>query len=395
MGARFVGSKPSVAFVVQRCGDDVIGGAESLCLQIAGHISAHYNVEVLTTCARDYMTWRNVYPPGHTHVGDVHVQRFPVDRARDVDAFNRLSERIRDLGDAISLEEQEAWMQAQGPTSSALRSYVQLHAPRFDAFAFFSYLYATTYEILPMVAEKATLWPFAHDEWMLKMSLWDRLFALPRRIVLSSHEEAHLIRQRFPTLGVPTDVIPTGVAPMPGSDAARFRSTLGIDGPFALYLGRIDASKGCDTLVNFFRRYAQGQPVIRKLVLAGDQQMPLSDDRAIVVAGALDERTKWDALAAASVVIIPSALESLSLVVLEAWAAGRPVLVNAASPVLVGQCRRANGGVWYAGYDEFAAALDLLAGEAGAKLGMQGRAFVSRQYLWEDAVEAYRRVFAA
>lgn len=357
-------------------------------------MAPYFDVEVLTTCARDYMTWRNVYPAGHTHVRAVHVQRFAVDRPRDVAEFNRLSQRLRDHIDEASVEEQEAWMQAQGPISSALRTYVERHAPRFHAFAFFSYLYATTYDILPLVSEKATLWPFAHDEWMLKLSLWDRLFALPRRIVFSSREEAHLVAQRFPTLGVPTEVIATGVAPMPNSDPARFRNRYDVNGPFALYLGRIDEAKGCDTLIDHFRRYARNERAIRKLVLAGDAQMEVLDDPAIIAVGVLDERTKWDALAAASLVVIPSALESLSLVVLEAWAAGKPILVNAASPVLVAQSRRANGGVWYAAYDEFASALDLLAGDAGVKLGAQGREFVRRQYLWDDAVEAYRRVLA-
>ena len=88
--------------------------------------------------------------------------------------------------------------------------------------------------------------------------------------------------------------------------------------------------------------------------------------------------------------VLPSPHESLSLTVLEAWAAGKPVLVNAISVTLVGQCRRSNGGLWYGDYDEFAAALTMLDEETGARLGAQGRTFVDRRYRWDDAIVRYR-----
>ena len=85
---------------------------------------------------------------------------------------------------------------------------------------------------------------------------------------------------------------------------------------------------------------------------------------------------------------MPSPYESLSVVVLEAWAMGRPVLVNAACRVLEGQCMRSGGGLFYRGYSEFADALRRLATDAPlrAALGAAGQAYVRAEYDW-DVVE--------
>jgi glycosyltransferase involved in cell wall biosynthesis len=92
---------------------------------------------------------------------------------------------------------------------------------------------------------------------------------------------------------------------------------------------------------------------------------------------------------ACEVLLLTSALESLSISVLEAWSFGRPVLVNAACRVLEGQCVRSNGGLFYRGYAEFAPALRLLLERHDLReaLGSSGRAYVAREYDW-DVVEA-------
>ena len=154
--------QPKVAFVAPRCGTGIFGGAEVYCLELARRLAPSWDIDVLTTCARDYMTWKNEYPPGHSNEEGVHVQRFPVDRPRDVAAFNALSERISFDVERSSISQQEEWMRAQGPVSRELESYVRAHRFRYDAFFFFSYLYATTYTLLPIVEEKAFLVPFAH-----------------------------------------------------------------------------------------------------------------------------------------------------------------------------------------------------------------------------------------
>jgi glycosyltransferase involved in cell wall biosynthesis len=72
------------------------------------------------------------------------------------------------------------------------------------------------------------------------------------------------------------------------------------------------------------------------------------------------------------------------------------VLVNSACRVLEGQCVRSGGGLFYRGYSEFAAALRMLADDAGlrAALGAAGQAYVRREYDW-DVVEDRTSTFLA
>lgn len=375
-----------VAFVVVRCGEDVIGGAESMCLQIAAHLRDAVNVEILTTCARDYRTWRNVYPAGNTTVGGVHVRRFPVDAPRNVARFDRLSRAIVNAAEAASPQAQDRWMQAQGPLSTKLLEYVRDHEALYDAFVFCGYLYATTALALPSVAHKAVLLPFAHDEWPIHLPMWDAIFTSVRAVVPMTEEEHAFLRRRFSAFAAhPITTIPSADPPG-GRDAMRFRAEFGITEPFLLYLGRVERSKGVEELFDFFLRYRASHATSLKLVVAGSLHAHVLSDPNIAVLGAIDERAKWDALEACELLVMPSEYESLSLAVLEAWACAKPVLVNARSAVLIGQCRRSGGGVWYASYAEFSAALDLLDAPVRQQLGRQGKAYVSIAYDWDRAV---------
>ena len=384
-----------IAFVVQRCGEEVVGGAESLTLQVAERLRYAYDIEILTTCAIDYQTWRNEYEPGRAYVRDVRVNRFPVDKPRDMATFDRLSSRIAgDLG-SLTLAEQEEWMRAQGPLSTPLLRYIADYEPLYDAIAFFSYLYAPTYFGLPSVAKKAVLVPFAHDEWPIRMPMWDRLFAAPRALVFSTDEEREFVERRFATLPERSATIGVGIEPPADRNPERFRKQYDIEDPFLLYLGRIEKSKGVDVLFEDFMRYRGGSQAPLKLVLVGRPHTEIPSHPDIVTVGQVTESVKWDALSACNLLVMPSQYESLSLALLEAWACSKPVLVNARSSVLVGQCRRAQGGIWYDSYEEFEVALDLFDRELRERLGRQGQEHVRGTYNWSDTVLAYRDILDA
>src|SRR5438045_608252 len=200
-----------IAFVVQRCGVEVNGGAEAHCLQVAQRMAGYWQTEVLTTCALDYMTWENRYPEGLEEVGDTVVRRFPVDAPRDVAAFNRLSEELHARQKSATLAEQETWMRAQGPMSTGLLNYLRTNVDSYDAFVFFGYLYASTYFGLPLVKGKAFLAPLAHDEWMIYFSMWDRFFALPKTLIFNSDSERQFLRERFPSISLGGPVIAVGL----------------------------------------------------------------------------------------------------------------------------------------------------------------------------------------
>jgi glycosyltransferase involved in cell wall biosynthesis len=384
-----------VAFVIQRCGDEVVGGAESLCLQVAQRLRAVADVEILTTCAIDYQTWRNEYPAGHCYVQGVRVRRFPVDRPRNPAAFDRISRDVAFQLTQTPLERQEEWMRAQGPMSTQLFEYLGDYEALYDSIVFFGYLYATTYFGLPRVAHKAILVPFAHDEWPIRLPMWERIFDLPRGLVFSSEEEREFVRRRLPEKNIRGEVIGVGIEAPQERNPERFRKRFKIEEPFLLYLGRIEKAKGVDVLFDDFVRYRERKRMPKKLVLVGREHTRIPKHRDLVVAGQVGEQAKWDAISACDLLVMPSQFESLSLVVLEAWACGKPVLVNARSSVLVGQCRRAQGGIWYDSHDEFEAALDLLDRDIRLTLGRQGQEHVRKNYNWERVIHAYRSLFDA
>lgn len=387
--------KPKIAFVVQRCGAEVNGGAEYACLSVAQRLAERWDVEIVTTCALDYQTWSDHYPAGVERLGAVTIRRFPVDYPRDPPRFDALSAGIVARGKRASAHEQDAWMRAQGPYSTALLEYVAAHRTDFEAWFFFTYLYATSYFGLPLVADRAYLVPFAHDEWPIHLPMWDDFFARPRAVVFSTEEERAFLAERFgaalrggPTIGI-------GVEPDPALDAAAFRARRALHDPFLLYVGRVDVAKGCDRLFEDFLALKRRAPGPLRLVLIGRASMPIPPDPDVVALGFVSEAEKWSALAACRALVMPSNFESLSIVLLEAWSVRRPVIVNADNAVLVGQTRRANGGVAYRSALEFALAAEALGGELGDVLGLAASRFVEARYAWPRIADAYAAVLAS
>jgi glycosyltransferase involved in cell wall biosynthesis len=373
------GDPPRLCFVVPRYGADVLGGAESLCRQVANRLSGRYRITVLTTCARDYLTWRDEYPPGESDDGGVRVVRFPVVRPRRVRSFGRLSQRLYRKPHLLS--EEMDWMERQGPDSPALTGRVESSRDDHDLFVFFTYLYATTFFPMARVADRSVLVPMAHPEEPLALGIFRYLFGLPRGFLFNTPEERDLVVSTFRCGHLPHAVAGVGITlpavPPPPPD--------GTD-PYLLFTGRLDVQKGLDELFAFFARYRERRPDRPlRLLLAGEAKMRIPRHESITHLGYLPEAERDRVLAGALAAVVPSPHESLSMTALEAWAHGRPVVANGRSEVLAGQCRRSGGGLVYAGYEEFEAALDRLlgTGSPAAGLGAHGREFVAREYSWE------------
>ena len=355
-------------------------------------MSKYWNIEILTTCALDYLTWQDHYLPGVAEVSGIKVRRFHVAQQRDIEAFNRLGEKIYPRLKEASIEEQEEWMEAQGPSSPDLFAYVKKYKQEYDVFIFFTYLYAITYFILPLVAEKAYLVPLAHDEWPIYMSMWDTFFEKPRGFVFNTVEERDFLKARFPKASLEGLVAGVGVDPPETYSVEHFRQRYKIYEPFLLYIGRIDPLKGCEELFSYFMELRKRESGSRKLVLLGKPTMLIPKHTDIIALGFVDEQTKWDALAACDTLIMSSPYESLSIVLLEAWAVGKPVLVNGKCDVLVGQCRRAQGGVWYTSEDEFQVAVEKMDKLVRRQLGLQGKRFVENNYVWAKIESDYLKI---
>jgi len=385
-----------VALVVQRYGTEVNGGAEVLARRVAGLIEDAVDLTVLTTCALDYGTWADHYPPGEDRVEGVRTLRFPVPEPRDPEAFDRLATRAYAAPGDLALGGE--WMRAQGPRAPGLIDHLREHGVEYDAVVFVTYLYATTAEGIGLVADRAILAPTLHDEPPARLAVFDEVFASARLLMFSTPEERAFARERF---GVGDDrarIVGAGLDPPPAPDPAPTAVAGGRD--YALCLGRVDASKGVVDLVAMHARYRRARPEGLDLVLMGGGETPLPDEPWLHRAGFVPDQEKHAALAGAALVVIPSAYESLSFTQLEAWSHGRPTLANAASPVLVGQSRRSGGGLWYADADEYAVMLDLLARARplADAVGRQGHRYVERECSWDRVraawLEAIREVAA-
>ncbi len=419
-----------LAFIVQRYGTEVLGGAEYHCRLIAERMSTRHQVEVLTTCARDYVTWRNDYPEGADRVRGVTVRRFATAQARDIAAFNRYSEWI--FSHPHRPEDEMEWLKQQGPWCPALNEYLERHHGAYDALIFFTYLYAPTVLGLRVAPDRSILVPTAHDEPAIHLDLYRQVFAAPAGIAYNTEVERAMLARMFAVSAIAQETIGCGVdlpqhhayprtragepagAPPPAPDAsdteaapasgnrsrwnergAMFRRRHKLHGPFALYGGRIDKGKGCEELIEYFSSYVQegGEAA---LVLMGVKMMPLPDEPFINFAGLLSDRERLQALEAATVVVVPSPFESLSLLALESFAVGTPILGNARSEVLVDHCVRSNAGLYYADRYEFVECLKLLAEDVRlrAAMGRNGRDYVRRHYRWDVVLAKYERMIA-
>ncbi len=422
-----------VAFVVQRYGAEVLGGSEQLCRLVAERLAASHDVEVLTTCARDYITWKNEYPEGTDRIRGVTVRRFATARTRDLEAFNRYSEWI--YNHAHTREDELEWLKQQGPWSPALIEHLRRHQQQYDVLVFFTYLYAPTVLGIDIAPARSVLVSTAHDEPAIRLGIFKDVFSKPAGLFYLTESERRFVHEQFPDRPLLEDVVGVGVdlpqhqpyprmpAPPeeePATDApadgaadeaepegpresrshllargAVFRRRHRLYGPMVLYGGRIDPGKGCEELIQYFSEYVR-EGGDATLVLMGVRLMSLPDDPFIRFAGQLSDRERLQALEAATVVACPSPFESLSLLALEALSVGTPILANARSDVLVEHCVRSNGGLYYADRDEFVECLRLLVGDdrLRAALGRNGREYVRRNFRWDVVLGKYERMFA-
>jgi glycosyltransferase involved in cell wall biosynthesis len=337
------------------------------------------------------VTWRNELDPGVEQINGLTVRRFPVRHERNPRDFGKRSDRV--FRRQHSIADEMAWLRSEGPASPAMIEYLT-QGPA-DYVVVFSYRYYHAWHAARRLPERTVLVPTAERDPAVALGIFGPVFRGVRAVMYNSHEERALIQAATGNTDVPGVVVGVGSEVPARSDAARFRRTFGISRPFAIYIGRIDENKGCRELFDHFRRYAAAFPRGLDLVLVGSAVMPVPDHHRIHHLGFLADQDKFDALAAADLLIMPSYYESLSMVALEAWALGRPVLANGRCDVLRGQCIRSNAGLYYENYEEFVEALYSLEsnGPLHARLGENGRAYFRRHYAWPVIERKYLDMF--
>ena len=383
-----------VAFVVQRYGTQVVGGAELHCRWVAEHVAGRHDVEVLTTTSTDYLSWHDVLPAGVSTLNGVAVRRFPVARERRVETFDPVANQVCFFEHSDAEERQ--WLEEHGPVCPALVGHLRAHVAEYDAIVFFSYRYWTSYFGMQVAPHKSLLVPTAEHDRVLYLRLFREFFRTPAAIVFNTPEERDLIERVTGNPGLPGEVVGTGIDRPAAIPVDEVAPRLDLLGDYFVYVGRIEPEKGCAVMIDHFLRWQRETRSTATLALFGRSTMTFSENAHVRLMGVVPDGEKLAAIARARALVMPSRHESLSMVVLESWLMGRPVLVNGDCEVLRGQVLRAGGGLYYRRYEEFAAAMDLLLGERGLadRLGAQGRAYFEANYAWDRVMEKYERLLA-
>jgi glycosyltransferase involved in cell wall biosynthesis len=384
-----------IAIVVQRYGLEINGGAEYHARLIAEKLNKFFAVEVFTTTACDYVTWNHHYPGGQEILNGIPVNRFRVEKPRDPDVFGRIQEHVFEQEHVW--EDELRWLEEEGPLVPELIRNLEKREKEFAYLIFFSYRYYHSYHGVRRFQRKAILVPTAEHDQVVYLSLFQDFFNLPAAIIYNSPEEKELINRVSGNASRCGDVVGVGSEIPDHFDPGGTCRRLGIQDGYCVYIGRLDENKGIPELFDFYLRLlAEGKSAL-KLLLIGKAYIPVPEHDHIIHVGFQENREKFDLLKGAEFLIMPSQFESLSMVALEAWAIGKPVLANGRTEVLRGQCQRSQAGLWYCDYDEFKEAFLTLQSDVALRerLGENGRRFFLENYSWETIEKKYLKIIAA
>lgn len=386
-----------IGFVIPWYAENIPGGAEMETREVTKHLkAAGLDVEILTTCVKEFGSdWnKNFYPEGEEIVHNVPVKRFKV-RKRDTRAFAAVNTKLMN-GTVPTAEEQQIFVDEM-VNSPDLYKYIKKHSREYTAFVYIPYMFGTTYFGVKTCPEKAVLIPCFHDEAYVYMDIFRSLYSKAAGMIFNARPEYELTKRLYDIENMQTVVMGIGMDTDLTSDAAAFRKKFGISEPFIIYAGRKDAGKNVHTLVKYFSEYRKRRVTDLKLVLigGGEIQIPADVRDYVIDLGFVDRQDKYDAIAASEFLCQPSKNESFSLVIMESWLCGRPVLVHEKCAVTANFARESEGGLYFNDYFEFEGCTDFFLSkkDTAAQMGRNGCAYVKKNFDWDIIVDKYKEFF--
>ncbi|MFZ1305767.1 MAG: glycosyltransferase family 4 protein [Ferruginibacter sp.] len=404
-----------IAFIVQQYGLEMYGGAELHCMRLAEKMASFYKVDVLTTCSLDFLTWANHYPEGESEINRVTVKRFKVSQLRDWGKMGVLEKKVKQerytpdkrkgiksifkiiaafIKKSATREDYINWVIAQGPTTPDLINYIKTKESDYDCLIFFSYLYYPTVFGIHIDPQKTIFIPLAHDEWALYMPVFKPMFRIPACIMYNTRAEKALVNRVFKNESVHSEIAGTWVnipAELPDIDV---KTTLKIYSDYILYVGRIDDFKITNQDFDWFLKYVDETKRNIKMILTGNlyRELPVNDH--IMYLGFVDEHIKFNLIKQSLFLFQPSRFESLSIVVLEAFAMEKPVLVHQDCEVMKDHVDISEGGFYYKSYAGFKDAVNQLADNISLNnaMGKSGKAYVDENYSSEKIITKFQNV---
>jgi glycosyltransferase involved in cell wall biosynthesis len=382
-----------LAFVTPRYGPGVVGGAETAMREAAAGLAARgHSVDLLTTCARDHYTWANDFGPGPFREGGLTIRRFETVPGRDPSTWSTLQRRLM-RGEVLDEADELAWVNGRFRVPE-LYLYLAEHAREYDAVVFAPYLFWSTLYCAAIAPERTVMMPCLHDEAYARLSSVRAALAGAAAVWFLSEPE-HQLAHRLAPLPAEHPVVGCAVDVSAHYDPDGFRERFDLERPFVLYAGRREDGKGWRQVVNGFGAAVLRHRLPIDLVTfgVGDPQVPLGLDGRVIDLGYLDPSEVPNAFAAASAYLQPSANESFSRTIMEAWLAGTVVIANGLSDVVTWHCERSGGGLLYRDELELGECLRFAAEapKLAAELAGRGRDYVLANYTWPrvlDAMEA-------
>lgn len=390
--------KARYAFVIPRFGEGIAGGIETLVGVLAQRLQARgAGVEILTTCARDNRTWANELPEGDALEFGVLVRRFKVNE-RNLDAWIRHQIHLND-GIPLTVDDQLEWMQ-ESVSSDSLYAEIVARQDEFDAFFFAPYLFGTTFWGSQLVPEKSILIPCLHDESNAYVDVIASMFRQVHGALFNSLPEQDLAQRLYGA--VAGGEVGMGFEAYPAEYVKGLKPYFDAPFPYILYVGRKETGKNAHVLLDYFMAAKDRQPELRdlRLVIAGagsfdDLERPAARRRSdIVDVGHVSEEEKRRLIRHALALCQPSRNESFSIVLMEAWLLGTPVLVHAGCEVTKHHVMESGGGLYFGSAYDFSAVLAELHENTGLakELAGAGLAYVETKYSWSAVLERFDRV---
>ena len=384
--------KKKIAIINQRYGLEVNGGSELYSRQIAERLIARYDVEVLTSCAVEYVKWSNYYKEGVETINGVTVRRFKTVHERIPKIFSALDSYMLSNPDA-DVETSDKWIENMGPYCPELVEYVDEHQDEYEAIIVVTYLYYTAVKSIVRIKDKAIFIPTAHQEPFIHFDMYKKVFGAADAFVFLTDEEKDLVHAIFHNEDVPYEVMGVGVDVPEHVDSERFKKKYNLD-EYIIYVGRIDEGKDCPRLFKYFLEYKKRNKNNLKLVLMGKAVCDIPKSPDIISLGFVSDEDKFDGIKGAKALILPSKFESLSISVLEAMTLSIPVIVNGICDVLKGHCVKSNGGLYYKNYFEFEGCVNYMLEhpEEYKMLCANARKYVEDYFQWDDIMKKFDRI---
>jgi glycosyltransferase involved in cell wall biosynthesis len=385
-----------VAFVIPWYGD-IPGGAENECKRTAENLHKNgIDVEILTTCVKEFLSdWNNnFYREGVYGVNGITVRRFRV-RQRDTRLFDRINYKLMHNQKVSPREELEYITEMIN--SDNLYKYISDNKSQYDYFLFIPYMFGTTYFGSNICPERSILIPCLHNESYAYMGIFKEMFEGVEGLIFLSEPEMKLAEKLYDLNGINTIVMGGGIDADLEFNGKRFKEKYRIEDDFILYAGRRDAGKNVPMLIDLFCKYKElhNNPLKLVLIGSGDIRIPGKHKMDIIDLRFIPEQEKHDAYAASAVLCQPSINESFSIVLMESWLCGTPVLVHADCEVTKHHCIKSNGGLYFGEFDEFEECLNFFIHnpDIARKMGTNGRQYVLDNYNWDKIVNKYKKVF--